>query len=368
LYDPAISRWLVDPNPSDDTYGLVRHVDLEPVTIRTTNKATGFSPQTDVAYHVSNGDDHDHVGGDGAPLRHSNFLEVDPATTNHVTSGDFHSHDLTRGNGGPIYLASVFLDKSSVYTALDVTGAATGGQEIGSGVVSNRPDAPTTPSLANLMLQIDITLAADAASIASLTAQIVDIDTKATAARDLANSAQIAASAALATAIAAQTTAQMANDSAATSLTIAQNAQITANQALTTAAATGPLAIAAAADAANAQNLANNANLAAQQALSTVNAATRPTIISTNTSTAVSRPSNYAFVVCTAAGITITLWAGVEGDRMVVKDGTGTAGASPITINATGSELIDSLSSTSLASNYGATELVFAAGQWRKAY
>lgn len=368
LYDATIGRWLVDPNPTDDTYGLVRHVDLEPVTIRTTNKATGFSPQADIAYHVSNGDDHDHVGGDGAPLRHSNFLEIDPATTNHVTGGDFHSHDLAKGNGGPIYLAGIFLDKSSVYTTLDVTGAATGGQEVGSGVVSNRPDAPTTPSLANLMLQVDMRLTADASDIASLASQIGDIDTKATAARDLANSASIAASAALTTAIAAETTAQTANNSAATALTLAQNAQTTANQALTTAAATGPLAIAAAADAANAQNLANNANLAAQQALSTVNAATRPTIITVAITTAISRPSSYAFVVCTAAGITITAWLGEEGDRIVVKDGTGTAGGSPITINTTGGDLIDNAGSTSVASNYGATELVFAAGQWRKAY
>ena len=367
-YDTTLARWMVDPNPSDNTYGLVQHIDLEPATIRTNNQLTDFTAQANVAYHVTNGDDHDHVGGDGAPLRHSNLLEVEPATTNHVTGGDYHAHNLAKGDGGPVYLAGVFLDKGSVYKALDVTGAITGGAEVGSGVVSTRPDAPTTPSLANLMLQVDEQLATDASNIAFLGTQISDIDSKATSARDLANSASISASAALATAIASETTAQTAADSAATALTIAQNAQITANQALTTAAAVSGLATSAAAAAANATNLANNANLAAQTALATVTTATQPTVVSANASMAISRPSNYAFVVCTAGGITITLWTGLEGDRAIIKDGSGTASGSPITIDAAAGQFIDGAGSISLAVNFGATEVVFAAGQWRKAY
>ena len=359
---------MVDPNPSENTYGIVRHIDLEPATVRTSNKQTDFSPQANVAYHVTNGDDHDHVGGDGAPLRHSNFLEISPLTTNHVSNGDFHVHNLAKGDGGPIYMASIFLDSGTLFSRLDATGAATGGSEAGSGVVSNRPDAPSTPSLSNLLTQIDTTLAEDATNIAALTVQLSDIDTKATEARNLANGAAISASAALATAIAAEATAQNASNAASTALNTAQNAQTTANQALSTGASTATVASAAAAAASLASIEAHNANLAAQTALATVNTASRPTIVSASGSTAISRPSNYAFVVCTASGITITLWVGEEGDRILVKDGTGTAAITPIIVTAAVGNLIDGIASKSVAANFGCTEMVFAAGQWRKAY
>lgn len=61
-------------------------------------------------------------------------------------------------------------------------------------------------------------------------------------------------------------------------------------------------------------------------------------------------------VICTAGGITITLTtaiAALDGYRVTVKDQSGTAGASPITIDTQGAETIDGQASVQIVEDYG---------------
>lgn len=111
-YDPDLGRWLVDSNPQASTYGIIDHSDLEPQSTRTSIRQRNFLPDPNVAYHVTNGDDHDHVGGDGAPLRHKFLLGVNPKNSNHVTNGDFHRHDPNVEDGGLIPTHGVVLQES----------------------------------------------------------------------------------------------------------------------------------------------------------------------------------------------------------------------------------------------------------------
>lgn len=101
LVDPVTGALLneVDSNPSADTYGLVDHNDL--LNIFTKNGQSDFVPVVGVAYHVTNGDDHDHRNGRGAPLDHNNLSNIDPSLSNHVTGGDEHAHSPT-GDGAII--------------------------------------------------------------------------------------------------------------------------------------------------------------------------------------------------------------------------------------------------------------------------
>lgn len=99
--DPATGALLneVDPNPVEETTGLVDHQDL--LNIFTKTGQTDFVPVEGVAYHVTNGDDHDHKDGRGASIDHDFLLNVNPAISNHVTGGDSHAHTLA-GDGALI--------------------------------------------------------------------------------------------------------------------------------------------------------------------------------------------------------------------------------------------------------------------------
>jgi len=111
IYNGTISRWIVDSNPQEDTYGVIDHSDLEPASIRTGNNQLNFVAQSNTAYHVTNGDDHDHLGGDGAPLQHKFLVGVDPKASDHVSSGDFHTHDPVKGDGSYIHTQSIQLER-----------------------------------------------------------------------------------------------------------------------------------------------------------------------------------------------------------------------------------------------------------------
>ena len=89
----------VDPNPTEDTQGLIDHVDL--LNIFTKTGQTDFIPVEGIAYHVTNGDDHDHKDGRGASIDHNSLLNIDPAISTHVTGGDSHAHSPD-GDGAPI--------------------------------------------------------------------------------------------------------------------------------------------------------------------------------------------------------------------------------------------------------------------------
>lgn len=95
-YDAVNERWTVDPDPSFETYGIIRHRDLD--EIHTKRGQKGFVAVEGEAYHVTGGDDHDHTAGRGAQIRHSTLSGIDPANSNHVTDGDAHDH--TPGSGG----------------------------------------------------------------------------------------------------------------------------------------------------------------------------------------------------------------------------------------------------------------------------
>lgn len=95
-YDEINERWIVDPDPSFETFGIIRHRDLDEINTKRGQK--GFVPVEGEAYHVTGGDDHDHTAGRGAQIRHSTLAEVDPATSPHVTDGDLHDH--SPGSGG----------------------------------------------------------------------------------------------------------------------------------------------------------------------------------------------------------------------------------------------------------------------------
>jgi hypothetical protein len=99
--DPATGALLneVDPNPVEETSGLIDHQDL--LNIFTKTGQSDFVPVEGVAYHVTGGDDHDHKDGRGASIDHNFLLNVDPAISNHVTGGDGHSHSPA-GDGAPI--------------------------------------------------------------------------------------------------------------------------------------------------------------------------------------------------------------------------------------------------------------------------
>lgn len=110
LYDSTLGRWRVDPNPTVATFGLIDHSDLEPTSTRTSIRQRNFVPEQNVAYHVTNGDDHDHVGGDGAQLRHNFLLGIDPNNSNHVSGGNTHTHDPSKKDGGLIPTNGVILE------------------------------------------------------------------------------------------------------------------------------------------------------------------------------------------------------------------------------------------------------------------
>jgi len=123
--DPATGALLdeVDPNPSENNKGLIDHVDL--LNIFTKTGQTGFTPVAGVAYHVTDGDGHDHKDGRGAPIDHNFLFNTDPSTSNHVTSGDKHSHSSRPGDGGaPIdhnFLLNIgFLSHSDIDRILNV--------------------------------------------------------------------------------------------------------------------------------------------------------------------------------------------------------------------------------------------------------
>jgi len=100
--DPVTGDLLneVDPNPDVNTKGLIDHMDLLNVNVKTGQ--TGFTPVEGVAYHVTDGDDHDHTGGRGAQINHETLLSIDPALSDHVTSGDEHTHSGHPGDGGSL--------------------------------------------------------------------------------------------------------------------------------------------------------------------------------------------------------------------------------------------------------------------------
>jgi hypothetical protein len=107
--DPATGALLneVDSNPTEDNKGLIDHMDL--LNIYTENGQTGFLPVAGVAYHVTNGDGHDHRDGRGAAIDHNFLSNVDPALSNHVTRGNRHSHSSAADDGGaPIDHNSLF--------------------------------------------------------------------------------------------------------------------------------------------------------------------------------------------------------------------------------------------------------------------
>lgn len=67
-YDQTLEAWIVDSNPTTNTFGIIDHKDLEPATITTNSRIQLFEPKAGVAYHVTNGDDHDHSNGFGAKI------------------------------------------------------------------------------------------------------------------------------------------------------------------------------------------------------------------------------------------------------------------------------------------------------------
>lgn len=99
-YSSTTGSYSVDSNPSDATYGIIDHHDLDNVFTKRGN--TNFRPVDGVAYHVTDGDDHDHTGGRGAQISHSSIIDIDPTVSNHVTNGDKHNHTL---NGGGALLS-----------------------------------------------------------------------------------------------------------------------------------------------------------------------------------------------------------------------------------------------------------------------
>ena len=98
--DPATGALLneVDPNPIVNNKGLIDHMDL--LDIYTENGQTGFIPVEGVAYHVTNGDGHEHKDGRGAPIDHNFLTNIDPALSTHVSKGDEHIHSGAPGDGG----------------------------------------------------------------------------------------------------------------------------------------------------------------------------------------------------------------------------------------------------------------------------
>jgi hypothetical protein len=155
-FNPSLNRWIVDPNPTEATYGIIDHSDLEPQSIRTTARQTNFIPNTEISYHVTNGDDHDHVGGDGAPLRHSFLLGIDPQNSDHVSGGDTHSHDPEKADGAPIHSQSILLEK---------------GQNTSLKILALDDEASLTTSI----LKIDELLAADRVDIDQAKADITNL-------------------------------------------------------------------------------------------------------------------------------------------------------------------------------------------------
>lgn len=98
-FNETLERWVVDPNPDADTFGIIRHVDLEGIHT-TTNQEEPFFPDPDLPYHVSGGDEHNHEQGRGGQIRHEAIAGIDPSESNHVTNGDAHTH--TSGDGAVI--------------------------------------------------------------------------------------------------------------------------------------------------------------------------------------------------------------------------------------------------------------------------
>jgi hypothetical protein len=68
----------------------------------THDHAADYAP---IAKGVTNGDSHDHNGGDGAQIAHGNLSGISPASSTHVTNGD--SHDHSGGDGGQIAYSSL---------------------------------------------------------------------------------------------------------------------------------------------------------------------------------------------------------------------------------------------------------------------
>ncbi len=92
VFDEVLGRFLVDSNPSGITTGIIRHLDLEDISPKP--GLVGFVPDPEVAYHVTDGDEHNHVNGNGATLNHFDLdpRSIDPKFSNHVTGGDAHIH------------------------------------------------------------------------------------------------------------------------------------------------------------------------------------------------------------------------------------------------------------------------------------
>jgi hypothetical protein len=155
-FNSSLNRWIVNSSPAESTYGIIDHNDIEPQSVRTTSRQQNFLPNKDIAYHVTNGDDHDHVGGDGAPLRHSFLLGIDPKNSDHVTGGDTHTHNPDKKDGGLIESNAILLqDKKN--EELKILG------------VENKAN------FTEITLKIDSLLLGDRADIDTTKKQIIDL-------------------------------------------------------------------------------------------------------------------------------------------------------------------------------------------------
>ncbi len=306
IYNTSLQRWMVDPNPAVDTFGLIDHSDLEPASTRTHNTQTNFIPDTTIAYHVTNGDDHDHVGGDGATLKHKFLSGIDPSVSNHVTGGDSHSHNPTLGDGAPIETMSTILDPglAATFTAIEVADKA---------------------SLTTTLTEIDSILTANGSAISAQTN-------------------------ALAIAEAAESAAATAQTIAQTSSTNSTNAVNTANSAVTTAT--------------TAEGLATTANTNASAAQTAVTALQMKVVTTMTTSGSITRlgPRMYVGTDSTAGIMTVTVYGSpTAGDQIIFKDETGQSGANNVTIGAT----IDGSVNLLMHSNYIGYTITYANGGWR---
>jgi hypothetical protein len=76
-YNTTLKNWVVDPNPSTASYGIIDHTDLSGI-FTTTNQEEPFYPDSSIPYHVTGGDEHSHEQGRGAPIRHEVLSGISP--------------------------------------------------------------------------------------------------------------------------------------------------------------------------------------------------------------------------------------------------------------------------------------------------
>ncbi|RLC75526.1 MAG: hypothetical protein DRJ03_30135 [Chloroflexi bacterium] len=116
-FNDTLGCWIVEPNSSSDTFGVIRHLDLEGITTAT-NQEEPFFPDPDIPYHVTGGDEHNHEQGRGARIRHEALSGIDPQSSTHVTGGDTHVH--SSGDGGAITHGSLLDVGVVTHANLDV--------------------------------------------------------------------------------------------------------------------------------------------------------------------------------------------------------------------------------------------------------